>query len=1017
MLMIEENRDKFSIRDLQFFLVIVEGSIIFIFVTWKIITHYMKDEKYFYEVCSVISLMNLFNLFLQPLITTESIKEITSKLVSLSIIPNIHYFLIMVFIFFIESNFIFYFISFTSSFALDVVFSIALNWNEDKFKPLAIYGGGLCFILFVYFVNQREKINFILFKTALNKLEKKRRFIENLNSGLIIIDEYSCDYNLKILEYLDNKNSINSIKNSNNNNKPNQMLLHENIQILKDKTNTDTNINYKIKNLILDNYRELNSNLDENVLEIFKRLENISKINLTNEEQELRYNSMIKDLMDIFRRDESFQNDFYVGEKVKKISDSKDQQMFTRNAVNRGNSFLTLKIYLRFNSITNSLEFFVNDVTHIIEAENLKASLKYKKLFLNKFSHEFKNPLINIIQLVSIIKKGIQEKRIFPSYAESDSKILEENKKCHSKNSVTSKGTERNIQSSISVKSSSSSVDHLKPESLENIKHVKNLTMYLISLISDFDFIANSDLKPSYADPIIRSIKSDTVITKGDNIIEFSKFNIRNVVKKCVKIVKSQIQIGSKNVRLSYTIDEHIPEEINSDFRRLQQIILNLLSNAYKFTSIGEITLYVRNNQQQRNLIDFEIRDTGIGFNKEIIQMIEDGNTKLFFGNINTKNNIYGCGLGLDIVQKLVSILGENFRVFLNKNSKGSTVKFSIYNNIHYSHIETNFKNDCFITEKGDYENIEEKFSIRKSNRFLRYSNSNVINTSKFTKKPIKQFNNREFIKSRFFSSNETEEFRFQNKSSYLKFAQDSENLEKNIEIEIIEEREDKVYDNLNHKTINLDRLSNKETVSPIEYENETLIYNRSLKIDEINKLLLSNENTFYSNSNRRLNSDPDKISEIHNVNLDHSIQPNINNKKKMIRILLVDDEKFIRKSEFIQIKKYFENQPELDYEVTECSDGVECLYKIYTGLQAGIVYDYILTDESMNFMRGTLMIKIINTLIEENVMYRIKIFIITSYEPWVILNMHGDICEGIITKPISYEYCSKMFQQSDLTA
>jgi CheY-like chemotaxis protein len=130
------------------------------------------------------------------------------------------------------------------------------------------------------------------------------------------------------------------------------------------------------------------------------------------------------------------------------------------------------------------------------------------------------------------------------------------------------------------------------------------------------------------------------------------------------------------------------------------------------------------------------------------------------------------------------------------------------------------------------------------------------------------------------------------------------------------------------------------------------------------------------------------------------------------VRILVVDDEKFIRKSDFLQIKKFFKNNPTFKFEVTECCDGIDCLYKIYKGNKEGIKYDYIITDESMNFMRGTLMIKVLNTLIEENVMYKIKIFMVTSYEPWSIIKTFGNICDGIITKPLNYENLSKIFQK-----
>jgi len=98
-----------------------------------------------------------------------------------------------------------------------------------------------------------------------------------------------------------------------------------------------------------------------------------------------------------------------------------------------------------------------------------------------------------------------------------------------------------------------------------------------------------------------------------------------------------------------------------------------------------------------------------------------------------------------------------------------------------------------------------------------------------------------------------------------------------------------------------------------------------------------------------------------------------------VLRILIVDDESLIRQSQINLIKKYVVKK-NISIEIEECEDGIECLYKIYKGLQKGIKYDLIITDETMNFLKGSFLAKIIKKLISENVIYNIKIIIMTSY-------------------------------------
>ncbi|MGX5857527.1 ATP-binding protein [Dyadobacter jiangsuensis] len=133
---------------------------------------------------------------------------------------------------------------------------------------------------------------------------------------------------------------------------------------------------------------------------------------------------------------------------------------------------------------------------------------------------------------------------------------------------------------------------------------------------------------------------------------------------------------AEKNVPLIVSFDPAIPETITGDPTRLTQILVNLVSNAFKFTETGEINLRVTangRNDDRLNLM-FEVTDTGIGIETERLETIferfrqaEDSTTRQFGGT----------GLGLSIVRDLVH-LQDGHITLSSKPGAGTSVKVTI---------------------------------------------------------------------------------------------------------------------------------------------------------------------------------------------------------------------------------------------------------------------------------------------------------------------------------------------------
>jgi PAS domain S-box-containing protein len=119
---------------------------------------------------------------------------------------------------------------------------------------------------------------------------------------------------------------------------------------------------------------------------------------------------------------------------------------------------------------------------------------------------------------------------------------------------------------------------------------------------------------------------------------------------------------GDKTVELIFDLDEHLPVRVLGDQLRLQQVLINLASNALKFTETGEVC--VRMLQLARDggrcHIRFEIEDTGIGINEDQLQRIFEGFSQ---AEASTARRFGGSGLGLVISKHLLEMMGSQLQV------------------------------------------------------------------------------------------------------------------------------------------------------------------------------------------------------------------------------------------------------------------------------------------------------------------------------------------------------------------
>ena len=173
---------------------------------------------------------------------------------------------------------------------------------------------------------------------------------------------------------------------------------------------------------------------------------------------------------------------------------------------------------------------------------------------------------------------------------------------------------------------------------------------------------------------LINDILDLAKVDAGKMTFEKTPFKMKSSIAAMLHLFETKIQ--EKNLRLIQEYDNKIPKILIGDPVRLHQIILNLVSNAVKFTTKGKITVSVDllHEDSDNVIIQFSVTDTGIGIPEEKIGKIFENFQQASSG---TSRLYGGTGLGLAIVKQLIEPQGGTIRVKSNLN-EGSTFSFTL---------------------------------------------------------------------------------------------------------------------------------------------------------------------------------------------------------------------------------------------------------------------------------------------------------------------------------------------------
>jgi len=582
------------------------------------------------------------------------------------------------------------------------------------------------------------------------------------------------------------------------------------------------------------------------------------------------------------------------------------------------------------------LEFFFNDVTLTRNFQKERVENKLKSMILAKVSNEFKMPLITIIY---ILKNYIQKTHLL-------------------KNGL----------------------------SLEEVQ------------IFDEDYISNTIDLSDYMLSIVNDIFDYSVINSNYQLkCEFDNFDFHELLYFSHRILKILINCrGLKDiVHPLLEINENVPRTFCSDEKRVKQILLNLITNSIKFTRRGYIKISAIMSNEENLFISIE--DTGIGIQTKDISRIFTENEELKGCEKAYENdavNSKGSGLGLSICKRIIKQIGKcievesipnkktKFYFILESNEKIMKKSFTVTKTLE-GNLDQFKKNFMKVTTNSVKQaKIDNHYPTRRPrnnktqelvNR-IHNKNSNKNNKNNYNGYINKNNYNNNNKNNTSEKNNHINADRIRNKSIEKEASKLSKNNNSSLDNIGVAGENNNINLNINDVDYVLDMaesyISSGDNTIRISESKQKMDFDCNVNSDwsdsqccsiNINDLLLLQKKINYNMTGSMLKNGKDKSF----FKLIKPIKKFYDMKAKDI-ILVVDDNKFLRKSLKNNIRSIFANTC---VDVIGCSDGIEILYLVMLDHMTKNSIKLIISDENMVYMNGSELNMILSSFYMEDKM------------------------------------------------